>query len=202
MLAEEDISFIKSHLASWLAEQSLGKPPVVYEIELRERMVRVEEALKNQGDELKLQRELIRDLMIQMDKRFEQVDNRFEQMREESNKRFEQVDKRFEQMREESNKRFEQVDKRFEQVDKRFEQIDNRFEQVDKRFEQVDKRFEQMRQESEMHFTAMREDTNKRFDQVHQEILQIHRDMRQLSLWGIGIFISIVGLAVAIFRLI
>ena len=145
MLAEEDISFIKSHLASWLAEQSLGKPPVVYEIELRERMVRVEEALKNQGDELKLQRELIRDLMIQMDKRFEQVD---------------------------------------------------------KRLEQVDKRFEQMRQESEMHFTAMREDTNKRFDQVHQEILQIHRDMRQLSLWGIGIFISIVGLAVAIFRLI
>lgn len=42
-LAQEDIAFIKQHLGEWLAEQSLGRPPVVYEIELRERMVRVEE---------------------------------------------------------------------------------------------------------------------------------------------------------------
>lgn len=39
-LAQEDIEFIKKNLGNWLAEQSLGKPPVVYEIELRERMVR------------------------------------------------------------------------------------------------------------------------------------------------------------------
>ncbi|MBK5938181.1 hypothetical protein [Halochromatium roseum] len=37
-LAQEDIQFIKAHLGEWLAEQSLGKPPAVYEIELRERM--------------------------------------------------------------------------------------------------------------------------------------------------------------------
>ncbi len=86
MLAEEDIEFIKTHIGEWIAEQSLGKPPVVYEIELRERMVRVEEALKHQGDELKAQRELIQTILTQMDKRFEQVD-----------KRFEQIDKRFEE---------------------------------------------------------------------------------------------------------
>ena len=34
-----------------------------------------------------------------------------------------QVDKRFEELREDMNKRFEQVDKRFEQVDKRFDQM-------------------------------------------------------------------------------
>ena len=51
-------------------EVSLGKPPAVYEIELRERMVRVEEALKHQG-------ELIQQLIQQMDKRFEQMDQRF-----------------------------------------------------------------------------------------------------------------------------
>ncbi|MEF3167950.1 MAG: hypothetical protein K6360_01230, partial [Deltaproteobacteria bacterium] len=45
-------------------------------------------------------------------------------------KRFEQVDKRFAELREDMNKRFEQVDKRFEQVDKRFEQVDKRFEQL------------------------------------------------------------------------
>ena len=72
-LAQEDIEFIKQHLGEWLMEVSLGKPPAVYEIELRERMVRVEEALKHQG-------ELIQQLIQQMDKRFEQVDKRFEQM--------------------------------------------------------------------------------------------------------------------------
>jgi hypothetical protein len=70
-LAEEDIQFIKDHLGEWLAEQSLGKPPAVYEIELRERMVRVEE-------ELRRQRELMRQGFAQMDKRFGQVDKRFE----------------------------------------------------------------------------------------------------------------------------
>jgi predicted RNase H-like nuclease (RuvC/YqgF family) len=79
-LAHEDIQFIKDHLGQWLTEQSLGKPPAVYEIELRERMVRVEEELRHQ-------RELIKTLIEQMDKRFDQVD-----------KRFEQVDKRFEEL--------------------------------------------------------------------------------------------------------
>jgi len=94
-LAAEDLraieEHIKSHLGEWLAEQSLGKPPVVYEIELRERMVRVEEELKNQ-------RELIKTILEQVDKRFDQVD-----------KRFEQVDKRFEDV----NRRFESMDQRF-----------------------------------------------------------------------------------------
>ena len=98
-LAQEDIEFIKQHLGEWLTEVSLGKPPAVYEIELRERMVRVEEALKHQG-------ELTQQLIQQMDKRFEQVD-----------KRFEQVDKRF-----------EQVDKRFEQMDQRFVELQRRMD--------------------------------------------------------------------------
>ncbi|HSO82582.1 hypothetical protein [Thiocapsa sp.] len=103
-LAKEDIAFIKEHLGEWLAEVSLGKPPAVYEIELRERMVRVEEELKHQ-------RELMRQGFAQVERRFEQVE-----------KRFEQVDKRF-----------EQVDKRFEQIDKRFEQFDRRFDELIKR---------------------------------------------------------------------
>jgi chromosome segregation ATPase len=128
--AQEDYEaigeYVRKRLGDWLQEQSLGKPPLVYEIELRERMVRVEEELKNQ-----------RELMKQG---FDLTDKRFLEMRENMNRRFEQVDKRFEQV----DKRFEQVDKHFEQVDKHFEQVDKRFEQVDKRFELVDKRFEEM----------------------------------------------------------
>jgi len=74
-LAQEDIDFIKAHLGEWLAEQSLGKPPAVYEIELRERMVRVEEELRHQ-------RELMRDGFAQMEKRFERVDKRFESVQQ------------------------------------------------------------------------------------------------------------------------
>ena len=100
-LAQEDLdlikrelgAYVKANLSDWLAEQSLGKPPVVYEIELRERMVRVEEELKHQ-------RELMREGFAQMDKRFEamqtSMDQRFEAMQTSMDKRFEQVDKRFE----------------------------------------------------------------------------------------------------------
>ena len=98
-LAQEDIEFIKQHLGEWLTEVSLGKPPAVYEIELRERMVRVEEALKHQG-------ELIQQFIQQMDKRFEQVDLRFGMI----------------------EKRFEQIDKRFEQMDQRFVKLQRRMD--------------------------------------------------------------------------
>ncbi|MBK1621019.1 hypothetical protein CKO42_21855 [Lamprobacter modestohalophilus] len=122
-LAQEDLQqigeYVKNHIGEWIAEQSLGKPPVVYEIELRERMVRVEEELKHQ-------RELMR-------QGFEQVDKRLDLMKTDMDKRFEQVDKRLELMKTDMDKRFEQVDKRFEQVDKRFEQVDKRFDEMLKR---------------------------------------------------------------------
>lgn len=86
-LAQEDIQFIKDNLGIWLAEQSLGKPPAVYEIELRERMVRVEEELKHQ-------RELIQTILVQMDKRFDAVDKRFEAMQQNMDKRFEELTRR------------------------------------------------------------------------------------------------------------
>jgi ABC-type phosphate transport system auxiliary subunit len=105
-LAQEDLQqigeYVKSNIGDWIAEQSLGKPPVVYEIELRERMVRVEEELKHQ-------RELMRE-------GFNQIDRRLELMQA-------NMDRRFELMQDEMDKRFDQVDKRFEQVDKRFESV-------------------------------------------------------------------------------
>jgi len=96
-IAQEDLrqigDYVKNNISDWIAEQGLGKPPVVYEIELRERMVRVEEELKHQ-------RELMRQGFNQIDKRLDlmqaDMDKRLELMRADMNKRFEQVDKRFE----------------------------------------------------------------------------------------------------------
>ena len=115
-LAQEDLEQIQ-----WLIKKSLAETPEVlnanvrYELDLRERTIRVEEELRHQ-------RELMTEGFKQMEKRFEQVDKRFEQMQLDISKRFEQVDKRLELMQLDMNKRFEQVDKRFEQVDKRFDQ--------------------------------------------------------------------------------
>ncbi|PKM37059.1 MAG: hypothetical protein CVV06_07825 [Gammaproteobacteria bacterium HGW-Gammaproteobacteria-10] len=127
MLAQDDIEQIEKLVENIIARQPEKlNANVRYELDLRERTVRVEEELKHQ-----------RDLMIQG----------FEAME----KRFEQVEKRFEQI----DKRFEQVEKRFEQIDKRFEQVEKRFEQIDKRFEQVDKRFEEMRKDMNTGFIEM-----------------------------------------------
>ncbi len=107
-----------------------GQQTIGFTQEDRERIIRLETTLTL--------------FMEATDQRFEQVDKRIVELREDMNERIvelrEDMNKRFEQI----DKRFEQIDKRFEQVDMRFEQVDMRFEQVDKRFEQVDKRFEQM----------------------------------------------------------
>ncbi len=107
------------------------------EIEIRERIVRVEEELKNQNN-------IIRELIISVDKRFQEF--RFEM-----NARFEQVDKRLDQI----DKRLDQVDKRFEQVDRHFDQVDKRFEQVDKRFDLTDKQIDNLRTDMDRRFTMM-----------------------------------------------
>nr|VFK38623.1 MAG: hypothetical protein BECKSD772F_GA0070984_102624 [Candidatus Kentron sp. SD]VFK44174.1 MAG: hypothetical protein BECKSD772E_GA0070983_103415 [Candidatus Kentron sp. SD]VFK77895.1 MAG: hypothetical protein BECKSD772D_GA0070982_100352 [Candidatus Kentron sp. SD] len=91
---EEIAGYVRAHIGEWLAEESLAKPPVVYEIELRERMVRVEEELKHQ-------RELMKQGFDLMEKRFEAVDRRFEAV----DRRFESMDKRFEEL----NKRLERL---------------------------------------------------------------------------------------------
>ncbi len=123
-LAQEDLLQIQQLIEqSMSTRQEATFANVRYELDIRERIVRVEEELKHQ-----------RELMLQS---FEISNKRFEEMRIDMNKRFEEI-------RIDMNKRFEQVDKRFEQVDKRFEQVEKHFEQVDKRFEQVDKRFEQI----------------------------------------------------------
>ena len=125
-LAQEDIEQIQLLIRNSIAETpEVVNANVRYELDLRERTIRVEEELKHQ-------RELMLTGFAQMEKRFEQVDKRFEQV----DKRFEQIDKRFEQMQIDLNKRFEQVDKRFEQI-----QID-----MNKRFELVDKQLEKQNQ--------------------------------------------------------
>lgn len=110
-LAAKDIEFIKSQFGEWLAEQTISKPPVVYEIELRERIVRVEEELKHQ-------REILKTILVEMHARFEASDKRFDDIQTQMDKRFEavqqQMDKRFESQQQYMDKRFETLTSRID----------------------------------------------------------------------------------------
>ena len=98
-LAKEDIEEIQNLIAKAFSESpETNQVNVRYELEIRERIVRVEEELKHQ-----------RELMIEG---FSRVDKRFEQMMTEMDARFTQVDKRF-----------EQVDKRFEALTSRIDRF-------------------------------------------------------------------------------
>ncbi|MBS3954780.1 MAG: hypothetical protein KGZ88_17650 [Methylomicrobium sp.] len=163
-LGQEDLIQIQELIDKTLATRpEVVNANVRYELDIRERIVRVEEELKHQ-----------RELMLQgfenSNKRFEDVNRHFDEARAD-------VNKRFEEMRADMNKRFEQVDKRFEQVDKHFEQVDKRFEQVDKRFEQVDKRFEQ---------------ADKHFEQIEKHLTIITQRMDRFMFWSLGLTVSAV----------
>jgi len=188
-LAKEDIELIQQMIDSSFKQLDSAEPilsNVRYDLELRERTVRVEEELKRQ-----------RDLMLagfaQMDKRFELIIEQFDKRSEQVDKRFEGLDKHFDLIVKQFDKRFEDMDKHFDlivkQFDKRFEQVDKRFEQVDKRFEQVDKRFEQV----DKHF----EQVDKRFEQMHvdmtQGFMEINRRLDRFMYWSLAMFISLAG---------
>ncbi|MHA1648406.1 MAG: hypothetical protein ACTSVL_12625 [Promethearchaeota archaeon] len=90
-------------------------------------------------------KEDIKELIREMDKRFESMDKRFEAMQIQMDKRFESMDKRFEAMQIQMDKRFEamqiQMDKRFDAVDKRFEAMDKR---IDQGFKKVYRRLDEI----------------------------------------------------------
>ena len=94
----------------------MGKPPAVYEIELRERMIRVEEELKHQ-------RELMQQGFVMMDKRFEELQHQMDKRFDAVDKRFDAVDKRFEELQHQMDKRFESMDKRFEEITRRLDRF-------------------------------------------------------------------------------
>ena len=115
--------FVKAHLPQWMGETGLaaaiegGESLTALhkrELDLIERIVRVEDALMN--------------LREVMEERFMKVDERFEALQKLIEERFVRIDKRFEAQQKQIDERFEaqqkQMDKRFEaqqaQMDKRF----------------------------------------------------------------------------------
>ena len=95
-----------------------------YDIQLIERMTRIEEELRSQREIILKQNETMQFGFAQMDKRFEtmqkQMDSRFEAVQKQMDERFTAVDKRFESVQKQMDERFTAVDKRFDDMNKKF----------------------------------------------------------------------------------
>jgi flagellar capping protein FliD len=129
--------YVKAHLPEWLGELRRDR-----EIELTERIVRVEE-------EVKSLREVMEGRFEAMESHFE---SRFEAMESRFESRYEAVDSRFDALESHVESRFEAIDARFEAVDTRFDSMESRFET---RFEEIDKRFTHMQWTIGLGFTLL-----------------------------------------------
>ncbi|MDA3957425.1 hypothetical protein [Oceanispirochaeta sp.] len=120
----EIVDYVKNHFIEWMEEkhvfpfpQNAAQNKSSYDPLLMERMVRVEEGIKHQNENLEK-------MMIQSDKRFaevnENMNRRFEEVNENMNRRFAEVnetmDRRFTEVNENMNGRFEFMDKRFNRL--------------------------------------------------------------------------------------
>ena len=127
--ATEEIAEVKHIVQQALEEYSpnasvSSAPAVVFrhnELELFDRMVRVEEELKHLREDMQHSREdsnrRFEEMLKYTDKRFEQVDKRFEAMQANMNLRFSEMqantDKRFAEAQANTDKHFGHVNKRF-----------------------------------------------------------------------------------------
>ena len=82
-LADADLQQIKRHFSAWLVEANLESRPSQFDLQVQERVVRVERGMDHQL-------ELMRNGFALVETHFEQVDKRFDQI----DKRFEQIDQR------------------------------------------------------------------------------------------------------------
>jgi len=156
----------------------LGNP--VSEVKVRELIAQeVEKKLNELIDTRPITREEFLKAIEALEKRFEAVDRRFEELIESMNQRFKAVDRRFEELIESMNQRFEAVDRRFEEL---IESMNQRFEAVDRRFEAVDRRFEELIESMNQRFEAVDrrfeeliESMNQRFEAVDRRFEAVDR---------------------------
>jgi len=94
--------FVRGNLKVWIAENAAVQMHNEQEMQIRERIIRVEESLDKHIELTKLGFEA-------MDKRFAEVDKRFELLTGQMDKRFGEMDKRFELLTGQVDKRFNQM---------------------------------------------------------------------------------------------
>ena len=103
-----------------------------------------------------------------------ELPEKFAQFVETTDKRFEMLEQRFENFEQRLDRFIETTDKRFERLEQR---LDRFIEATDKRFEMLDKRFEMLEQRLDRFIEA----TDKRFENLETRVQSIQNDVSILK---------------------
>ena len=103
-----------------------------------------------------------------------ELPEKFAQFVETTDKRFEMLEQRFENFEQRLDRFIEATDKRFEMLDKRFERLEQR---LDRFIEATDKRFEMLEQRLDRFIEA----TDKRFENLETRVQSIQNDVSILK---------------------
>ena len=117
-----------------------------------------------------------------------ELPEKFAQFIEATDKRFEMLEQRFENFEQRLDRFIEATDKRFEMLEQRFERLEQRFERLeqrldrfieatDKRFENLEQRFERLEQRLDRFIEA----TDKRFENLETRVQSIQDDVSILK---------------------
>ena len=110
-----------------------------------------------------------------------ELPEKFAQFIEATDKRFEMLEQRFENFEQRLDRFIEATDKRFEMLEQRFERLEQRLdrfiEATDKRFEMLEQRFERLEQRLDRFIEA----TDKRFENLETRVQSIQNDVSILK---------------------
>ena len=110
-----------------------------------------------------------------------ELPEKFAQFIEATDKRFEMLEQRFENFEQRLDRFIEATDKRFEMLEQRFERLEQRLdrfiEATDKRFEMLEQRFEMLEQRLDRFIEA----TDKRFENLETRVQSIQNDVSILK---------------------
>ncbi|MDA3949765.1 MAG: hypothetical protein PF508_11140 [Spirochaeta sp.] len=194
--------YVKQHLPEWQRESvgttgaaagaaaGLSAEEVRRDIALGERIVRVEE-------ELKTQRDLIREGFAEAARRSEEQMAHFDARFDDVNKRFDDVNKRFEEQTANFNTRFDDVNKRFEEqaaaFNKRFEEQAAAFnKRSEEQAANTNRRFEEQTASVNARFEEQNASINARFDDVNRRFEDMHRYTNRWMVL-ISLFLAMIG---------
>lgn len=100
------------------------------------------------------------------------IGNRLDAMQTENNRRFDEINRRFDAMQVESNRRFEATQA---ENNRRFEAMQA---QDTRRFEELNRRFDAMQVENNRRFEAMQAEDNRRFDALNRRFDELFEALR------------------------
>lgn len=75
-LADADLQQTKRHFSAWLVEANLESRPSQFDLQVQERVARVEQGMDHQLELMRTGFALVETRFDQIDKRFEQIDQR------------------------------------------------------------------------------------------------------------------------------